>query len=274
MPAQYGLHGAASVSIVTKAGTNAFHGSLFEFVRNYKFNARPFFAATRDSLKRNQFGGTIGGPIQKDKLFFFGGVQISTIRSAPAITPTFVPTAAMKAGDFTTFLSPACNSGTQRTVRNPAGYTLPGFVNGRINPAEFSPAAVKYVNLLPAATNDCGLTFFALRSDQDEQQWLGRLDYTASNKHTIFGRYFGTRLIQPIQDYKASILNASRAGARHRYDLAVIGSTYLISPNLVNQFRMSGNRTWNNQAPGRVSQPLGPGSQRVLSAAAYPLSFR
>jgi hypothetical protein len=245
VPAQYGLHGAASVSIVTKSGTNTFHGSLFEFVRNYKFNARPFFAPVRDSLKRNQFGGTIGGPIKTDKLFFFAGIQASTIRSAPTTNTTFVPTAAMKAGDFTTFLSPACNSGTQRTIRNPAGYTLPGFVNGRINPAEFSPAAVKYINLLPAATNDCGLTFFALRSDQDEQQWLGRIDYTASNKHTIFGRYFGTRLIQPIQDYKASILNASRAGARHRYDLAVIGSTYLISPNLVNQFRMSGNRTWN-----------------------------
>jgi Carboxypeptidase regulatory-like domain/TonB dependent receptor len=245
VPAQYGLHGAASVSVVTKSGTNTFHGSLFEFVRNYKFNARPFFAATRDSLKRNQFGGTIGGPIKKDKLFFFGGIQASTIRSAPAITPTFVPTAAMKAGDFTTFLSPACNSGTQRTVRNPTGYTLPGFTNGRINPAEFSPAAVKYINLLPAATNDCGLTFYALRSDQDEQQWLGRIDYTVSDKHTIFGRYFGTRLIQPIQDYKANILNANRAGARHRYDLAVIGSTYLISPNVVNQFRVTGNRTWN-----------------------------
>jgi hypothetical protein len=245
VPAQYGLHGAAAVNIVTKAGTNAFHGSVFEFVRNYLFNARPFFAATRDSLKRNQFGGTIGGPIRKDKLFFFAGFQASTIRSAPATTTAFVPTAAMKAGDFTAFTSAACNSGTQRTIRNPAGYTLPGFVNNRINPAEFSPAAVKYMSFLPPATNECGLVFFGLKNNQDEQQWLGRLDYQATAKHTIFGRYFGTHLLIPTQDVKQNILTASRAGQKSRYDMAVIGSTYLISPNTVNQFRVTGNRTMN-----------------------------
>ena len=60
---------------MTKSGTNEFHGDLFEFVRNGKFNARNFFATRRDTIKRNQFGGTIGGPIVKNKLFFFGGYQ-------------------------------------------------------------------------------------------------------------------------------------------------------------------------------------------------------
>ena len=65
---------AAGVSGVTKSGTNDLHGDLFEFVRNDLFNARQYFAASHSTLKRNQFGGTIGGPIVKNKLFFFGGV--------------------------------------------------------------------------------------------------------------------------------------------------------------------------------------------------------
>jgi hypothetical protein len=69
------------VNVVTKSGTNSFHGDTFEVVRNAVFNARNFFAATRDQLKRNQFGGTFGGPIVKDKLFFFGGYQGTRTRS-------------------------------------------------------------------------------------------------------------------------------------------------------------------------------------------------
>ena len=67
IPARYGQHAAAAVNVVTKSGTNAFHGDLFEFLRNGDLNARDFFASSRDSLKRNQFGGTAGGAIRKDK---------------------------------------------------------------------------------------------------------------------------------------------------------------------------------------------------------------
>src|SRR5438046_6271986 len=101
MNANQGVHSGASVNSVTKSGTNDFHGDLFEFVRNYKFNARNFFALKRDSLKRNQFGGTVGGPIIKNKLFFFAGYQGTTTRSDPGDNISFVPTAAALAGDFT-----------------------------------------------------------------------------------------------------------------------------------------------------------------------------
>src|SRR5947207_1823601 len=100
---------AASVSGVTKSGTNLFHGDLFEFVRNDLFNARPYFAIKGNTLKRNQFGGTLGGPIIKNKLFFFGGYQGTTLRQDPADQRSTVPTAAMLAGDFTAYTSPACN---------------------------------------------------------------------------------------------------------------------------------------------------------------------
>src|SRR5438552_9704200 len=76
---QTGVKSSGSVSLVTKSGTNDLHGDLFEFVRNGAFNARNAFYAKRDSIKRHQFGGTVGGPIMKNKLFFFGGYQRTTI---------------------------------------------------------------------------------------------------------------------------------------------------------------------------------------------------
>src|SRR5438552_8509422 len=109
--AQNGVKSSGTVSLVTKSGTNEFHGNLFEFVRNGKFNARNAFATRRDTLKRNQFGGTIGGPIKKDRVFFFAGYQGTTIRQDPMDILGFVPTAAMLSGDFTALASPACNSG-------------------------------------------------------------------------------------------------------------------------------------------------------------------
>src|SRR5207248_4941179 len=99
----------AQVSAVTKSGTNDFHGDLFEFVRNDLFNARPYFAIKGNTLKRNQFGGTLGGPIKKDRLFFFGGYQGTTVRQDPADVEAFLPTPAMMAGDWTAFASPGCN---------------------------------------------------------------------------------------------------------------------------------------------------------------------
>ena len=118
--AQTGGKSSGSVSLVTKSGTNAFHGDAFEFVRNGIFNARNTFATKRDSIKRNQFGGTIGGPIAKNRLFFFSGFQGTTIRQDPSDTLGYVPTAAMKAGDFTAFASPGCNAFTAAvTTRHP-----------------------------------------------------------------------------------------------------------------------------------------------------------
>src|SRR5262249_50874615 len=127
--AQTGFKSAGSVSLVTKSGTNNFHGDGFEFVRDGKFNARNAFATKRDTIKRNQFGGTLGGPIKEGKLFFFGGYQGTTLRQDPSDTIAFVPTASMLAGDFTAFASPLCNGGRQIALRAP-------FVNNRVDPSQ------------------------------------------------------------------------------------------------------------------------------------------
>ena len=118
LSAQNGMHASASVNAVTKSGTNTLHGNAFEFLRHRALNATsplaligPDGKRKDDGLLRNQFGGTAGGPLVRDRLFFFGGYQGTALRFRPADQIAFVPTAQMLAGDFTTVASPACAGG-------------------------------------------------------------------------------------------------------------------------------------------------------------------
>src|SRR6266540_1619292 len=149
LPARYGYHAASAVNLVTKSGSNQIHGDAFEFVRNYRFNARNYFAPQRDSLNRNQFGGTLGAPIIKNKLFVFGGYQGRIEKSNPPTSISFVPTAAMLSGDFTTFASPACNGGTARTLTG-------GFSGNRIDPSRLSSVTLNLLKHIPVSTDPCG----------------------------------------------------------------------------------------------------------------------
>lgn len=222
-----------SVGAVTRAGTNEFHGSLFEFVRNDLFNARNYFAETGSTLKRNQFGGTIGGPIVKNKVFFFAGYQGTTLRQDPADLAAFVPTAAMLAGDWTAVTSPACNAGRQIALRTP-------FVNNRIDPSQFSPAAVKVANQLPKTSNPCGELRYGQRTVNDIGQYVGKVDYQLSNKHSLFGRYLATSFEQPFPySFDQNLLNTPTAGYDNLAQSYALGSTYLLSPNTVNAFRLT-----------------------------------
>src|SRR5712692_3832241 len=152
---RYGLHPGSVVNVVTKSGTNSFHGNLFEFVRNGAFNARNFFAPAQDTLRRNQFGGTIGGPIRKDKLFFFAGYQGTRERTAPPVSIAFVPTQATINGDFSALASATCQSnGVARTIVDPATRTpFPGNI---ITPTRFSAPAVALLKYIPTSTDPCG----------------------------------------------------------------------------------------------------------------------
>src|SRR4029077_21212736 len=94
----------------TKSGSNHFHGDAFEFFRNGNLNARDFFASGGDGLKRNQFGGTIGGPLIKDKFFFFAGYQGATIRQNLVNSSAYVPTSAELHGDFSQYIAAGCPS--------------------------------------------------------------------------------------------------------------------------------------------------------------------
>src|SRR5436305_1123050 len=188
--AQTGMKSSGSVSMVTKSGTNTFHGDLFEFVRNGMFNARNAFAAKRDTIKRNQFGGTIGGPRMKDKLFFCTGYQGTTLRQDPAVLTAFVPTPAMLQGDFTAFASAACNVGRPITLRGP-------FVNNRIDPALLSKPAVNFSKSLPQTSDPCGKVIYSNPTLTNEHQVVTRFDYQQSVKQQIFARYLVDSIYTP-----------------------------------------------------------------------------
>src|SRR5215471_10776336 len=195
LPAQYGHHSSAAVNAVTKTGTNQFHGSIFEFVRNNSFNANNAATQTRDTLKRNQFGGTLGGRIIENKLFFFGGHQTTIEHSSNSPAPQFVPTPAMLDGDFTTFASKACNNGVQRVLRDPVqsfGTDANGNTIYRVDKSLLSPAALNLAHRLPAAQDQCGQIRFNRQVSNHEYTTIGRIDYQISENHSLFGRYLNS----------------------------------------------------------------------------------
>ncbi len=240
--ANQGMHSAASVNSVTKSGTNDFHGDAFEFVRNYIFNAKDPFAAKRDSLKRNQFGGTLGGPIQKNRLFFFGAYQGTRTRQDPSDSFSFVPTAAVLAGDWTAMASAACVSTGARTLRSVPGIAT--FNNNRIEPSQYSKAALAIVSKLPKTDDPCGKINVPRINRPNDDQYIGRVDYQLSNNHSMFGRIMETRLLTPPPYQFTDNLLATTVGGRDNLGQSyTIGETRLLGPNAVNNIRLAVNRT-------------------------------
>ena len=259
LTAQNGVHSGASVNAVVKSGTNEFHGDAFEFIRNGVLDARNFFAPTRDTLKRNQYGGTIGGPIKKNQLFFFAAYQGTKTRTDPATLYGFVPTAQMLAGDFTAIASPACQ-GRQVNLAAP-------FVNNRIAPAQLDTVALNITKKLPSPIDECGKVPFGIITDPNESQAVGRADYQKSSKHTIFGRYMFTTYAQPIP-YSldpGNVLVTVTGGRDNLAQSVTVGDTYLIGSNMVNSFRAAFNRTAIRRASVDDFGPSDVGIQGVYS---------
>src|ERR1019366_5880615 len=153
VPARYGLHPGAVVNVVTKSGTNSIHGDLFEFVRNGDFNARNFFAPAQDTLRRNQYGGTVGGPVKKDKIFVFAGYQGTATRTAPPQSIAFVPTQATINGDFSAIESAACQSNSKAVqLIDPSNGNAP-FPNNQIPVSRFSGPSTGLLKYIPVSSD-------------------------------------------------------------------------------------------------------------------------
>jgi hypothetical protein len=240
--ANSGMRSGGAVAAVTKSGTNEIHGDAFEFVRNGIFNARNFFASKRDSLKRNQYGGTIGAPLIKDKLFFFGGYQGTKVRSDPTGITSYVPTAQMLAGDFTTIASPACNNGKQITLKAP-------FVNNRIDASLLDKPASKVANMLlasPTSTpiDGCGTVNWGGVQKINEWQLVDKTDYQINSKQSIFFRNLFTTYTLPVPyALSGNLLSTASGGWDNLASAYAFGDTYLFGPNTVNAFRLTVNRT-------------------------------
>ncbi|MGD1104794.1 MAG: carboxypeptidase-like regulatory domain-containing protein, partial [Terriglobia bacterium] len=267
LSARYGVHPGATANFVTKAGTNAFHGDLFEFVRNGQFNARLYGAAAEDTLRRNQFGGTAGGAIKKDKLFYFGGYQGTRLRTAPGTTTSYVPTAAAIQGDFSALESHACvaaaPAGQYRQLWDPftggpkfGTGTKAGAVYSTTPPPPIpltmlNQAALNYVKLVPSSTDSCGKIQYGIPTPQNEDQFLGRVDWTISSKQSFYGRYFDSDLKAPPVYNPApaglGLLTTTTAGNWERVQAMVLGHTWSLSPTTINSAHLSWTRLRDNR---------------------------
>ena len=237
----------ASVNAVMKSGTNNFHGDVFEFLRNTDVNARDFFQKGPDGLKRNQFGGTVGGPIKKDKLFFFAGYQGTFVRQTPLANTTTVPTPEMLGqttpgvSDFSAYEA-QCNGG--KTLKG--GFGANGYGVNQIGIGSLDPAALKIAALLPQvpASNVCGIVTYAVPLSENDHEGDIRADYQFSDKQSLFVRNMLVKqLIKvPYPDLTNNILAAGGVGANDQFDGFTLGDTYLLSGTKVNSARLYLNR--------------------------------
>jgi hypothetical protein len=262
LPAQYGLHPGGVVNIVTKSGTNAFHGDLFDFLRNGDLNARPKGTTVsqpiRDSLKRNQFGGTGGGRIIKDKLFFFGGYQGTRQRQNPTDTLAYTPTAATLQGDFSVVDGAKSAGGclsSAKTLKDPTGHAYPG---NQIPVSTFDPAGFKLASTyFPVSTNPCGNYTYGDPANNPDDQWIGRVDYNISPKNIFYGRYYIYDYYQEVIFANNDALTTLAAPANwDRTQTMTIGDTETLSATQFNAFHATFDRRRDNRAaPSNLFSP-------------------
>lgn len=224
MSAEYGHAAGGVVNIVTKSGSNDIHGDVFEFLRNGALNARNYFAPKQDTLKRNQFGGSGGGPIIKNKMFYFGTIQFTRVRSAAQGEVGYVPTADERAGDFSAVSTQLVDPQTGQP-----------FSGNQIPVSSFSPASDFFLQHIPLPNGPGGqLTFAGPRLVTNDLQFMHKIDYVTT-KHHITGRYFWTRFTEPpdIAAAKTNILAADGNGNNVKIQNIAVGDSYTKSPTLL-----------------------------------------
>ena len=261
--AQYGNNAGGVVNVVTKSGTNSLHGNAFEFDRNAVFNARNFFAAHRDQLKRNQYGGTVGGPVDipgvyngKDRTFFFFGFQGTRIRDVGSVSSGYVPTLAeVQNGDFSAYLSATNpNNPLQKAVilTNPStGQPYPGNI---IPTSSFDPLSMALVNQLPQV-NGQGLVYYISRTIQNEKEFVYRVDHSISPHDRLTFRGTWNTLFNDGYYDPHDLMSLAGYSDLPAQDY-LLHETHIFRPNLLNEFRFSYGRMPVHRGPEAGSPGL------------------
>ncbi len=269
--AQDGMHEGGMVNMVTRSGTNIYHGTAFEFIRNNIIDATNFYVippngpgSGKDRLHQNQFGGTFGGPViipklynGKDKLFFFVGYQYLESKSATANTTSHVPTAANLGGDFSVTApyttaaasaAGACQTTATQLVdpltgaalpdnkyNQPGGPTLPAWNLQSLNLQKYLPAINPNVDIY-----NCGVVQYAIPSELFDKQFVTRVDYTLNAKNNFYGRYLFDGYQLPAFFYDDNILVTTQSGnPLQRVQTFTMGWNYTINTNTVNSAHVS-----------------------------------
>lgn len=243
--AQYGESAGGVINIITKSGTNKFHGDLFEYVRNGDLNAANYFGyaqatpssplvKTPDPLKRNQFGGTVGGPIWRDKAYFFFGTQTTNFRdqatsSSAAVTPTAAQIGSPSApGQFSsTIYDPS-------TCTSSALSSCTPFAGNQIPYSRYNPASLALLNYLPTPSAS-GQQFYKKPQVENFHEYTAKGDYQPGTNDHISLRYFLDQLNNaPVLNLKNLLTYAD--GSQNGYHNALFAETHTFGPSLVNNF--------------------------------------
>jgi hypothetical protein len=263
--AEYGRNVGAQVNVVSKSGTNELHGSVWEFLRNEKLNARNFFASRVPARKQNQYGFAIGAPIKRDKLFAFGSYQGLRDRREALSVQANVPNSAQRAGDFT---------GSSRTLRNPTNIDGTPFTDAsgaacvadnRIRSTCISPVAKALVPLIPDSPSGRVSTFSP--SPQNGALYLGRVDWVQSERNNVYGHIFiddnsrnrPTLISGNVPNYLSDTL-------AQRTTMATINDTFTVRPNLLTETSITFLRTASLLAANKTVEPASVGINMPLFA--------
>ena len=277
--AEYGTRAGPTVLVTTKSGSNGFHGSLYEFLRNTSLDAKSFFATSPEKFNLNQFGGSLGGPIRKNKTFFFLDGEQKSQRRGLTFTG-LLPSEAMRAGDFSA--DPFGNPVSGLVIVNPnmigastnpavtpnvyfqcdgAGNPLPAAANGsqaagtpcnKIPASLFNPIGQALINLYPTPNANNPASGFNFVNEPvrklDETKFDIRLDHNFSSADTVFARFSYDQAVSYVPGgggigsfAEASAFGSNQGFQNHARQVA-IGETHVFSPTTVNQASFGYNR--------------------------------
>ena len=246
--AEQGMAGGAAVTVVTKSGTNQFKGTAFEFYNGDKLNATPYnFTSTPTTklpVKANTYGGTLGGPVMKNKVFFFGSFE-GYKREQSLFTFFNVPDAAMRAGDFSRATVSATNS-AQQNIYNPFTGNADGtgrqqFPNNQIPANMIDPIALKVLNLFPlpniTGTGTGGLTNNYRRQEDrtvDRKNYDVKVNWNRTASHQIWGKFSHMNaVVDDLTNYLGPDPNASGDGGLTKVYQATGGQTWTLTPTML-----------------------------------------
>jgi hypothetical protein len=262
---EYGRSNGGTVMVIGKSGSNQFHGTLFEFLRNEDLNARNYFAqpGPRPEFRRNQYGLTVGGPIRKNRTFFFADWQGTRLRTGTT-RQSVVPTVAQRSGVFTS------------TVYDPASSPRAAFPSNTVPASRFDPLAVQVLQHYPSPNAAAANNFILTGVEPDNQdQFDGRVDHVFNEKHRAFVRYSYLRdddtPVPFLPDGSGNLTSGVIGHAITRGDGLASEYDWALSPSTLNQARFGYTRRYVNQTSLQNGGITIPGAPVSVFSSTLPI---
>jgi Carboxypeptidase regulatory-like domain len=243
---EWGRFAGGIVNLSTKGGTNEYHGEAYEYLRNKVLNSRPYFSPTNPPYVQNQFGGTFGGPVIKDKTFFFFAYDGYRQRASSVFTTT-VPTVGERGGVFPAdvpIYDPLSVSAACVSSPSAANCGRTQFTNNTIPPGSINPAALLELKYIPMPTNSAEINNFtaAAPSGGNTNQYVARVDQNLTSTQHIFARYNFFNLLDLPTDPFGTGLCADRCAETYQTNAAAINYSYVVRPDLTLNLNGNGSR--------------------------------